>query len=147
MKMYYWDTSAIIKRYHSEKGSKKVNNLFEEMAQGESKGIISYLCVLESLSAIVRRKSEIRGDYKKVIKTMLMEYVDRFTIIPVDSDIMALSMKAVLKHGLKSLDAIHLGTLLYISSYLNQEIILISSDKELLHAAKNEGFEILNPEE
>ena len=146
MKIYYWDTSAIIKRYHMEKGSKRVNNLFEEIERGESKGIISHLCVLESLSAIVRRKSEIRGDYKKVIKTMLMEYVNKFTIIPVDSDIMSFSMKVVLKHGLRSLDAVHLGTLLYISSYLNQEITLISSDRELLDAAKDEGFEVSNPE-
>ena len=145
MKIYYWDTSAIIKRYHREKGSRKVNNLFVEIEQGKSKGIISYLCVLESLSAIVRRKSEIKGDYKKVIKTMLMDYVDKLTIIPLNSDIMALSLKIVLKYGLKSLDAIHLATLLYISSYLNQEILLISSDGELLKAAKNEGFEVINP--
>ena len=147
MKIYYWDTSAIIKRYHKEKGSRKVNNLFEEIERGEGRGIISHLCVLESLSTIVRRKREIKGNYKKVIKAILIEYVDKLTIISVDIDIMALSMKVVLKHGLKSLDAIHLATLLYISSYLNQEIILISSDGELLKAAKNEGFEILNPEE
>ena len=147
MKIYYWDTSALIKRYHRERGSERVDKLFEEIARGESKGVISHLCVLESLSAIVRRKNEIRGDYKKVIKTMLTDYVDNLTIIPIDTDIMAISMRVAVNHGLRSLDAIHLATLLHISGHLNEEIFLISSDRELIKAAKDEGFEILNPEE
>lgn len=147
MKIYYWDTSALIKRYHRERGSEMVDTLFKEIEGGESKGVISHLGVLESLSAIVRRKSEIRGDYRKVIKKMLVDYVDNLTIVPIDTDIVALSMRVILKHGLRSLDGIHLATLLHISAYMSEKIVLISSDRELLRAARDEGFETLNPEE
>ncbi len=146
MKIYYFDTSAIIKRYHREDGSKSVNKLFEEIERGEGKGVISYLCVLESLSAIVRRKKEIKGDYRKVVKAMLLEYTEKMTIIPVDNDIMTLAMKIVLKHGLRSLDAMHLATVIHVSQYLTGGITVITSDIELYKAAEKEGFTVLNPE-
>ena len=147
MSIQYWDTSALIKRYHIEKGSNRVNDLFAEIESGGSKGIISYLGVLESLSAITRRKEEIKGDYRKVIKGMLTEIMDKFTIVPIDNYIMELAMKLVIKHNLRSLDSIHLATALMISQYVEKEVVFISSDSELLKAAKKEGFEIINPED
>ncbi len=147
MSIQYWDTSALIKRYRIEKGSPKVNDLFAEIESGESKGIISYLGVLESLSAITRRKGEIKGDYRKVIKAMLTEIMDKFTIVPIDNYIMELAMKLVIKYNLRSLDSIHLAAALIISQYVEKEMVFISSDTELLKAAKKEGFEIINPEE
>ena len=147
MNIQYWDTSALIKRYHIEKGTQKVNVLFAKIENGESKGILSYLGVLESLSAITRRKREIKGDYREVIKAMLTEITDKFTIVPIDNYIMELSMKLVLKHNLRSLDSIHLATALMISQYAEKKLSFISSDAELLKAAENEGFEIIKPED
>ena len=56
-------------------------------------------------------------------------------------------MKLVLKHSLRSLDSIHLATALMIFQYAEKKLSFISSDAELLKAAENEGFEIINPED
>jgi len=147
MKYVYWDTSALIKRYHQEKGSDKVNEIFSAVIERRQQAFISYLGVLESLSAITRRKRHLHGKYNLIVKTVIKEITDYFTIIPIDDEIMELSMKMIFKYGLRTLDSIHLATAVHISRYLHtNEIMFISSDEELLHAAKMEGFEILNPE-
>ncbi len=146
MNIYYLDTSALIKRYHREMGTEKVNQLFEEILVRKSDAFISYLGVLEAVSAITRHKKELGSSYSKVMKGVLMEVSENLSIIPIDDEVVTTSMKMVLTHNIRSLDAIHLATAVIIKSYLNKEIIFISSDKELLNAAEIEGFKVLNPE-
>ena len=49
MKYFFCDTSAIVKRYHEEKGTDYIDRLFE----GGDKIVISVLTIIETVSAIV----------------------------------------------------------------------------------------------
>ena len=54
MSTYFWDTSALVKRYFEESGSKQANTLFSDQASiHHASGLIR----VETISAIVRRAS------------------------------------------------------------------------------------------
>ncbi len=54
MKYFFCDTSAIVKRYHEEKGTDYIDRLFE----GGDKIVISVLTIIETVSAFKKKKNE-----------------------------------------------------------------------------------------
>ena len=61
--IYYWDTSAYVKIYHREKGTENAEKLFREIVSGKKKGAISYLGLMETVSAFTRQRELIKGNY------------------------------------------------------------------------------------
>ncbi len=55
MKFYFFDTSALVKRYHSEKGTENIDKIFIE---DDRAVIISSLSITEIVSAMNRKKEE-----------------------------------------------------------------------------------------
>jgi len=53
MPVYYFDTSAILKRYRNELGTDVVDRLFDS-PQGDSQFYISFRTILELTSSILR---------------------------------------------------------------------------------------------
>ena len=62
MPVYFFDTSALVKRYHIEAGSEKVNELFDNP---EGIFVITSIAVTEFVSALARKLYE--GSYQKMI--------------------------------------------------------------------------------
>jgi predicted nucleic acid-binding protein len=54
MPLYFFDTSALVKRYHIEAGSEKVNELFDNP---EGIFVITSIAVTEFVSALARKLS------------------------------------------------------------------------------------------
>jgi PIN domain nuclease of toxin-antitoxin system len=70
MKFYFFDTSALIKRYHAEKGTESIDRIFSE----EDKAIvISSICITEMVSAMNRKKED-----KTISKNDLDAALSRF---------------------------------------------------------------------
>jgi len=141
--IYYFDTSALVKRYHREEGTEVVDKIIE----GESPIYFSTIAIAETISALRKLKSMrkiSRKMYEKLVGVFFGEVEKRFVIVPLDDSQILTTIKMIEKHNLRTLDALHLAVASEIK--IMGDVIFVSSDKKLLLAAKKEGFGILNPE-
>ena len=125
---YFLDSSALVKRFFIESGSRQVSELLD----GRSNAIwLSELSLLEIPSAFYRRYRN-----REITETKLKEALDGFysavsayEIVPLSSDIVAeaggLLARFGKSSGLRSLDALHLATLSFIGS---SSWIVVSAD-------------------
>jgi len=151
VKWFFFDTSSIVKRYHGEEGTEIVNKIFDAIKNRKARGIISFLSVSEFFSAL-RRKVNTREitleQLKDAIATFLDESRRNLRIEPIESTIFADGLNFILGYSLKSADSALLATMSKIAEETEIErsnFYLLSSDEELLKAAKQEGFQTIDP--
>ena len=143
--MIYFDSSALVKRYIEEEGSKEVNKLL----QGADKAVTSRLAYPEILSAIIRRHRAgdiTTSDCDRIKREFRVEW-RCYTIIEVHGELFSIIDKLIEKHALRGADSIHLSTALWIQQVTKQDVLFAASDTELLKAAQAEKMKICNPQE
>ncbi len=141
---YYFDTSAIVKRYHREKGTEKV----DEIIDGDGEIYISTIAIAETISVFTRLSNEgVINDkkYRRIMEIFFSDVENRYVPVPLSDELIIATIEMIEKHNLRTLDAMHLAVAIDICP--ERDCVFVSADKKLLSAAKNEGFEILNPEE
>ena len=112
MPVYYFDTSAILKRYRNELGTDVVDRLFDS-PQGDSQFYISFRTILELTSSILRL---VKGGQlsQSVADDMLARFSqdipDTFRLAPLTDAILNGAVTVVGRQQLRSGDAIHLAT-------------------------------------
>ena len=149
MKIYYFDSSALVKRYHSEKGTETVDTLIYELGKGDE-AVISYFAILEIISALRRKlknKEITEKIFEMAIGTFLAEVTEYFSVRPIDEQILSIASNLVIDHGLKAADSLHLATAKELANFTGKTVVFIASDKELLSIATLEKLATLNPED
>jgi len=149
----YFDTSAIVKRYHQEKGSIVIDRIFSSKVKKSF--ATSYWTVLEfavAFTAKRERKQISKKAFNIAMASFLKELTDLFTIRSVDDDIVAAAIPYAIKHGLASADSLHLATVLELRGFVEEfgvgdRVTFVSADSKLCQAAKKENLEIINPRE
>ncbi|MFO7991120.1 MAG: type II toxin-antitoxin system VapC family toxin [Thermoplasmata archaeon] len=147
--IYFFDTSALVKRYHKEKGTEFVDSMFEEIVNTEKEAFISSLSLLELTSALKRKqKGNIitKEEFQDALKTSFEEIDEIFTIIPVTEDTINESILVVTEFALKTLDSIQYQIVKEVGEILQDEIVVLTSDNELLEAFEKGGFKGIDPE-
>lgn len=147
--VYFFDTSALVKRYHEEKGTEFVDELFEDVKGKEEEAFVSSLTLLEMTSAFKRKQKGNIIDEKEfddILKTSFRELKEYFTIVPVTEETINESIFNVTEYALKSLDSIHYQTVKEVEEMVEEDIIVITSDKELFDAFVEGGYESIDPE-
>jgi predicted nucleic acid-binding protein len=140
--MIYFDTSALAKKYlKKEKGRSKVNELLETNPEHV---VSSALTRLEVISAITRRQKEIVG-FEKAIKAFSDDW-ETFIVWAVDADVINDAVSLIRLYRLKAADAIHLATARSVWRHTKEQVLVVSSDRELLTAANHEKLLIMDPE-
>ena len=139
-RMLFFDTSALIKRYISEPGTRKVNELFES-----AKGIIiSSFTKIETHSTL-RRLFNVKvlsgEDYKRLEANVLHDF-KKFTILSFNHEIEEKAIELIGKYQLKTLDSIRLASCLSCRAEIRSFIV---SDGKLRLAAEAEGLEVIDP--
>jgi hypothetical protein len=148
---FYFDTSALVKRYHPEKGSDVVDKIFE--LKGEHNFATSFWAVLEFVVALSakRKRKELSDDgFNTAIANFLKELMDLFTIRSVEDEVVADSIPHAMKHLLPSADCLHLASALELkrlSEDVEEKCIFVSADKELCIAVEKEKIDAINPRE
>lgn len=139
-RMLFFDTSALIKRYIAEPGTRKVNELFET-----AKGIIiSSLTKIETHSTL-RRLFNIKvlsGEQFKKLEANVIHDFKNFTILSFNPEIEEKAIELIGKYQLKTLDSIRLASCLSCRSEIRSFIV---SDGKLKFAAEAEGLEVIDP--
>jgi len=150
MTAYYFDSSALVKRYAQETGSAWVtgitdppptNEMFISMATGAEvvaaltrKSLKNEMSIHASSAAIAAFKRDFKGSYNVVL----------LTIGTVEE-----AMTMAEAHGLRGYDAIQLATAVTVRSELAAngvgQLIFVSADSDLNNAAQAEALSVDDP--
>ena len=153
MYYFYFDASALVKRYTQEIGSDKINFLFTHVPLNRL--ICLILGVVEMFWVCVRKKNDGRItdlDFSQAGINLNHEIIDNssgFRTVPIPDTLVLNSVSLIETHSLNSVDAIVLRSALDIASELRNTgdtLVLVASDQRLLRAAQSEGLLVFNPE-
>lgn len=140
----FFDTSALVKRYHREPGTERVDELVED---AETEVIVSSLTIVEMVSAF-RRKFD-RGDVTKaqmneLIGAFYRDALDDFSVLSIDEKLHRFSFELVVDDGLRTLDSLQLSTGLAVAGAVD-EATFVTADEELATTATKRGLVVENP--
>lgn len=150
MPAYFFDTSALAKRYIQEVGSAWVSGICENPSGNPI--FISELTEIEFLAAIHRRvkgKTITKESALTALSDFDTDLADQYIAMRLTRDVLDSARIVIEKHALRGYDAIQLATALECN---RQQVELdlpatefMSADNELLIAASAEGLETGNP--
>jgi len=149
MVTFYFDTSAIVKRYHREVGSDVLDRIFE-LKDGFATSFWTILKFIVAFSFMVRRNELSREAFSTVTSLFLKEVLGMFAITSVNDELVASAALMATKHALPSADYLQLASAISLRSALQpvkERVVLVCSDKELCKVAEEEGIEFIDPEE
>ena len=141
----FFDTSALIKFFQNEDGTKAVTDLLNSQ---ENKIWISELVNLEFLSALHRRfrNNEIDENILKDAIEGFEEELNRFNVEPLShatvQEARDLLQKYGKEYGLRTLDALHLGCFNLIS---DDDWFFVSTDENQCKIVQYLGDKVINP--
>lgn len=148
MSKYFFDTSAIVKRYHREDGSDLIDRLF---AESDAEFVISDISIIEFYSALSLkvRVGEIyeenfvslRKLFSQDIKKEVYEVAEFTNAEKLEST--KLLLKYAKKHSLKTLDAMQLSVMKAISQ--TELKAVVCADEKFCKVITLEGFPVTNP--
>ena len=150
MAVYFFDTSAIVKRYASETGSIWVQNITDPAS-----GSIIYLARItevEVVSAITRRLREgslSASDAALGITTFSYDFLHHYRVIEIVPELTNRAVSIVQVYALRAYDAVQLASALEINTERiasgAPSVALISADAALNAAAIAEGLAVDDP--
>ena len=170
MAVYYLDTSAILKRYRTEKGTDLVDALYESTkpAADQAGGVRGLMDALrESMSARRRLytshfsclevesvaartmsgKSLVDLPYQALLASFASDLRDYLSLEQVDGDMVNYAIEMTRRTRLRPADSVHLASALALrAKNESEELVVVASDKELLAAVQAAGIKTLNPE-
>lgn len=115
MDLLFFDTSALVKRYHEEAGTDEVDELIE----GDRTIVISSLSVIETISAFRRKfnRDELtENEMNTILGEFFREALKDFLIVPLEESALQFSFDLALENDLRTLDSLQLSTAMAISS-------------------------------
>ena len=149
MSVYFFDTSALLKRYHSEVGTAIVDAAFEEK---EARRVISDLSVIEFYSALIKkvRTREIpEMSFRDAVKLLAQDFQNKIIeITSINDDDKRSALLLLEKYGisqnLRTLDSLQLA----VMSRLGRQVItrILCADRAFVSIIEQEGFTVTNPE-
>ena len=142
MPAYFFDTSALVKRYHIEEGSEKVDEIFND-----TEGIFAIvsITIAEFTSVFARKLKEgiiTEDDLRICLSEFSKDMISSFGIVDLGRNHINTSVSLIIKHNLRTLDSLQLAAFLDLS-HLNP--IMVTYDEALLNATLKEGFQTIRP--
>lgn len=149
MTVYYFETSALVKRYLEEQGSKQVNRLFESRTDQDAFASSRFTTLeVEATVARLHRANLLSEQlYGSILSAYLSDLEGFFLVLPISGSLLSSSVEAVKNYALRAGDAIHLATVLRIRDSLNEDVTLVTSDQELVQAGAEAGLTVIDPTE
>jgi hypothetical protein len=147
---YFLDTSAVVKRYAPERGSRWIKGLIENP---ENSVTIVQICIVEVAAALARkvRIGEIsRNDCEKALARFLADVDKRdYEIARFDEEVVSFAVDLTQCHPLRGYDAVHLATALVLNRALVENefpsLTFVAADDVLCEAAEKENLAVENP--
>jgi predicted nucleic acid-binding protein len=140
----YLDTSALVKRFVDEKGSRLVQSLVHaENAVATAK--IAYAEIFAGLTRKLREGKLSNAQYSLACRQFESDW-HAYVRVELQDDILHLARDLIHRHPLKGFDAVHLASALRLKIALGEEMKFAAADKNLLKAAQAEKLDAINVE-
>ncbi|MEP6988679.1 MAG: type II toxin-antitoxin system VapC family toxin [Chloroflexota bacterium] len=146
MTTYFLDTSALAKYFLPEIGTYWLRQLLRPSVGHIL--IVADTTPLEMLSVLKRKQRAGRASVATVAairNNFLKHFEHLYLSVALDANRLKDAERGVMQYDLRTLDAIQLACALYARSLLSEPITFLSSDQDLLAAARAEGFGIDDP--
>ncbi|MBI4526975.1 MAG: type II toxin-antitoxin system VapC family toxin [Deltaproteobacteria bacterium] len=148
-RIYFFDTSALVKRYHQETGTDIVDAAFGDR---EAAKIISDIGVIEFYSAFAKkaRMGEItEEDFRETIRGLAQDIRSgTIELTPLSDSDKKEAVTLIEKHGLsknlRTLDAMQLAVMKRFGSQIITRVYC--ADRLFVASIEEEGFTVTNPE-
>ncbi len=146
---YFFDSSAIVKRYAREKGSARVEAL---AANQENEIWIAEITLVEVSAALARkaRNGEISERLRARSLSLFIQDCDsRYRVVPIDRLVIEIGLRLAYLYPLRGYDAVQLARALLTNVALGAGdtplLTFLSADADLLDAASREHLLVENP--
>ena len=143
MALFLFDTSALVKRYHAEVGSDKVDEIFDDP---DNVLIISELALVEVTSALQRKlnRGEITASaMENALAQFARDVLSELIVAELTSELVRRARRLVSEYDLRTLDALQLASAL---EFQVLRPTFVCADVNLCDAAQAAGMTVLNPE-
>lgn len=152
MNHFYWDASALVKRYAPEIGTPLVNHLFAHTQLDRMMCLV--IGIGEVVSIFVRKKNAnliTDAAFSQALVDFRAEVIDAiaFKLVSVEDTLVFASYPLIEKYSLNATDALILRSVMDAAALLRRagdDVVLVTSDSRLLHATQAEGVTTFNPE-
>jgi uncharacterized protein len=150
MGVYYFDSSALVKRYAQEVGSAWITSLTGPLL---TNSIFIALVTGAEMVAAVARKVRVGAippqDAQAALTAFKNHFKTEYLVVLVHPALVDLAMDLAERHGLRGYDAIQLASALTVQAELNVNgatlTAFVSADTNLNEAARGEGLAVENP--
>lgn len=150
MAVYFFDSSALVKRYAQETGSEWILALTEPAA-GHSL-YIARITAVEVVSALTRRQrggSVSELDAATAMANFRYDFSHQYRVIEITSTVITRAMELAETHSLRGYDAVQLAAALIVQAMREtlglSALKLVSADRDLNRAATTEDLTVDNP--
>ena len=142
--MTYVDTSALVKRFVSEAGSREVQSL---LTRGEpiASATIAYAELYSGLTRRHREGALSLSQYQLACRRFERDWM-ALVKVELGAEILSSARGLIQRHGLRAFDAIHLASALGLQAAANEPVTFVAADQRLLQAAAGERLATVNPE-
>jgi len=147
---FFFDSSALVKRFAQERGSAFVLSLLRPSAKNRL--YAARITEVEVCAALARRQKGgtiLASQATKRLRRLRHDFPRRFTHVAMSEDVMVEASRVAEAYALRGYDAVQLAAALEankerIANRLSP-LIVVSADGELNDAASLEGFHVENP--
>lgn len=150
MATYYLDTSALVKIYVAEMGSRWMQSIAAPTAGHLL--LTSRITPVEVASALARRRRDgllAPSDYADALQAFRYDTFTRYRLVEIDASVSDLAMSLVDRYPLRAYDALHLASALVVNRILYllalSPLTFLSADERLVTSARAEGLTADNP--
>ncbi|MDE0555781.1 MAG: type II toxin-antitoxin system VapC family toxin [Candidatus Poribacteria bacterium] len=150
---YFWlDANAIAKRYVLERGTRIINHLFTNVSPERMICLFDSMDETRSVMVRKRNRGEITlSEFKQAIQQFETEVINSTEVLQVHATVnqKVAARELIDAYSINSTDAYILQCVLDKAQELQVSgdvLILVSSDKRLLNAAKRETLRTFDPE-
>jgi predicted nucleic acid-binding protein len=140
----YVDTSALVKRFVSEAGSREVQSL---LTRGKpiASATIGYAELYSGLTRRHREGALSLSQYQLACRRFEKDWM-ALVKVELGAEILSSARGLIQRHSLRAFDAIHLASALGLQAAANEPVTFVAADQRLLQAAAGERLATVNPE-
>jgi uncharacterized protein len=143
--MNYLDTSALVKRFVEEKGSRRI----EEIVSNGEPVATAKIAYAEVYAGLTRKKREGLLSARRYGVASRSFEQDWPTYVRVDlrDEVLVLARDLMERRPLRGFDAIHLASALILRKELGEPVVFVAADARLAQTAVAERLSTVNPED
>lgn len=146
MTLYFADTAAIARRYVPEVGSRWMQGLTRPGSGHVF--VIAEMTTIEMahVLAVRQRDSTMSAhDVKRLFNDFMWHAKNEYLVVQLEQTILYSAHNLILRHVLRTMDAVQLASCTRVAQVLNQRPVFLSTDIRLNAAAASEGFAVDDP--